>query len=113
MCHIFICFKGSANLLPEVADPQPEVAPQPGLQTYPEMPEVLHREPEELHPIQEAFHPVPKVVHAAPEPYRPPEAFQPMREASSPVNTSRVFYGVMFDAGSTGSRIDLQSHFVF
>ncbi|TNN56900.1 Ectonucleoside triphosphate diphosphohydrolase 5 [Liparis tanakae] len=98
----------SANLLPEVADPQPEVAPQPDLQTYPEIPEVFHPEPEVLHPIPEAFHPVPEVVHRAPEPYRPPEALQPMREASSsPVNTSRVFYGIMFDAGSTGSRIHI------
>ncbi|KAI3367756.1 hypothetical protein L3Q82_026594, partial [Scortum barcoo] len=89
------------NLLPEVSNPAPEVS-QP---TYPEIPEVFHPAPEVLHPIPGAFNPVPEVVHPAPEPYQPPEVYQPVPEASSPV--SRVFYGIMFDAGSTGSRIHI------
>lgn len=94
------------NLLPEVSNPEPAV-PQPGVPTYPEIPEVFHPAAEVIPPIPEAFHPVPEVVHPAPEPYQLPEVHQPVPEASSPVNMSRVFYGIMFDAGSTGSRIHI------
>uniref|UniRef100_A0A8C6SZ84 nucleoside diphosphate phosphatase n=1 Tax=Neogobius melanostomus TaxID=47308 RepID=A0A8C6SZ84_9GOBI len=67
---------------------------------------VFHPASEPIHPLPEAFHPVPEVVHpAAPEPYRPPEVPQPFPHAPSPV--SRVFHGIMFDAGSTGTRIHI------
>ncbi|XP_047466640.1 ectonucleoside triphosphate diphosphohydrolase 5 [Mugil cephalus] len=91
------------NLLPDVSNPVPEVS-QP---TYPEIPEVFHPVPEVFHPIPEAFHPVPEVVHPAPDAYSPLEADHPAPEASPPANVSRVFYGVMFDAGSTGTRIHI------
>lgn len=87
------------NLLPEVSNPVPEV-PQPGVTTHSEIPEVIHLAPEV---IPEVFHPVPEVLHPAPEAYPQPEVYQPVPE----VNTSRVFYGVMFDAGSTGTRIHI------
>ncbi|KAF7665822.1 hypothetical protein LDENG_00130560 [Lucifuga dentata] len=93
------------NLLPEVSNPVPESS-QPAVQTYPEIPEVFHPAPEVIHTIPEAFHPVPEVVHPAPEPYRVPEE-PPVVELSSPVNVSRVFHGIMFDAGSTGTRIHI------
>uniref|UniRef100_A0A8D3BYJ1 nucleoside diphosphate phosphatase n=1 Tax=Scophthalmus maximus TaxID=52904 RepID=A0A8D3BYJ1_SCOMX len=32
---------------------------------------------------------------------------EPLPEVSSPVNLSRLFYGIMFDAGSTGTRIHI------
>ncbi|KAF0044419.1 hypothetical protein F2P81_003577 [Scophthalmus maximus] len=70
------------NLLPEVSHSAPAV-PQPGVPTYPEIPEVFHPAPEVIPPIPEAFHPVPEVVHPAPEPYRRPEA-EPLPEVSSP-----------------------------
>ncbi|XP_056151453.1 ectonucleoside triphosphate diphosphohydrolase 5 [Lampris incognitus] len=94
------------NLLPEVSNPVPE-ASQPAVQTHPEISEVLHRAPESFNPIPEAFHPVPEVFHPAPEPYHPPRAFQPAHEAPSPLNMSRIFFGIMFDAGSTGTRIHI------
>ncbi|KAL6105705.1 entpd5 [Pungitius sinensis] len=81
------------NLLPEVPDPAPGAA-QPGAPTRPEIPEVIHPRPEVLDPVPELFHSVPEVVHA-------------IEEASSAGDVNRVFYGVMFDAGSTGSRIHI------
>ncbi|KAJ4939983.1 hypothetical protein JOQ06_029415 [Pogonophryne albipinna] len=107
--HVYRYREHSANtenLLPEVSNPEP-VVPQPGERIYPVIPEVFHPAPEVLHPLPEAFHPVPEVVHPAPEPYHRAEVFHSVIEASSPVNTSRVFYGIMFDAGSTGSRIHI------
>lgn len=107
--HFFRYREHSANtenLLPEVSNPVPEVS-QPGVPTYPEIPEVFHPAPEVIPPIPEAFHPVPEVVHPAPEPYHPPQVYHTAPEASSPVITIRVFYGVMFDAGSTGTRIHI------
>ncbi|XP_020775268.2 LOW QUALITY PROTEIN: ectonucleoside triphosphate diphosphohydrolase 5 [Boleophthalmus pectinirostris] len=90
------------NLLPEASNPAPRVP------THPRVPEVFHPAPEPIHPIPEAFNPVPEVVHpAAPEPYRPHEIPQSAPQAPSPVNMSRVFHGIMFDAGSTGTRIHI------
>lgn len=88
------------NLLPEVSNPVPEVS-------QPAVPEVFHPAPEVTHPIPEAFHPVPEVVYPAPEPYHPQMVREAASEGSSPVNMSRTFYGIMFDAGSTGSRIHI------
>ncbi|KAM3870733.1 ectonucleoside triphosphate diphosphohydrolase 5 [Diretmus argenteus] len=93
------------NLLPEVSNPVPE-ASQPVIQTHPAIPEVFHPAPEVLHPLPEAFHPVPEVLHPAPEPYLPPEVFQPAPGSSSR-DANRVFHGIMFDAGSTGTRIHI------
>uniref|UniRef100_A0A3Q1GXD0 nucleoside diphosphate phosphatase n=1 Tax=Acanthochromis polyacanthus TaxID=80966 RepID=A0A3Q1GXD0_9TELE len=47
------------------------------------------------------------VVHPVVESYHPHAVHQPAPEAPSPVNMSRVFYGIMFDAGSTGTRIHI------
>lgn len=86
------------NLLPDVSNRAPEVA-QPGV------PEVFHPAPAVVHQIPEAFHPVPEVVHPAPETFH---TFQAQRPAAhEPFSTPRVFYGVMFDAGSTGTRIHI------
>lgn len=93
------------NLLPEVSNPVPE-ASQPDVQTYPEIPEVFHPAPE-VHPLPDAFYPVPEVYHPAPEPYHPPEVPHPAPAVPNPANQSRIFYGIMFDAGSTGTRIHI------
>ncbi|XP_041827015.1 ectonucleoside triphosphate diphosphohydrolase 5 isoform X1 [Melanotaenia boesemani] len=106
--HVYRYREHSANtenLLPDVSNPVPEVA-QSGVPTYPEVPEVFHSAPEVIHPIPEAFHPVPEVVHPAPETYYPLQVHQPAPEVPSPPQ-SRVFYGIMFDAGSTGTRIHI------
>lgn len=92
------------NLLPDVSNPAPEVT-QSGASTNHEIPEVFHPAPESVHPMPEVFHPVPEVVHPAPESYLPPQVLEPA--APVPPFTSRVFYGVMFDAGSTGTRIHI------
>nr|XP_057945971.1 ectonucleoside triphosphate diphosphohydrolase 5 [Doryrhamphus excisus]XP_057945972.1 ectonucleoside triphosphate diphosphohydrolase 5 [Doryrhamphus excisus] len=91
------------NHLPEVYHPAPR-APHPGVPRHPVIPEVIHPAPEITQTIPEAFHPVPEVVHPAPESYH-----RSVPEAPAPVNMtiSRVFYGVMFDAGSTGTRIHI------
>lgn len=80
------------NLLPEVSNP----VPQPDAPTYPVIPEVFHPAPEVIHPVPDA-----------PDSYHPPEVYHPAPEASSPAGNNRVFYGIMFDAGSTGSRIHI------
>ncbi|XP_017265039.1 ectonucleoside triphosphate diphosphohydrolase 5 [Kryptolebias marmoratus] len=87
------------NLLPDVSNRAPEVA-QPGV------PEVFHPAPAVVHQIPEAFHPVPEVVHPAPDTFHQYQAYHP--RAHEPFSSSpRVFYGVMFDAGSTGTRIHI------
>lgn len=97
--HIYRYREHSANaenLLPEVS--------QPDAPTYPVVPEVLHPAPEVIHPVPDALHPMPEVVHPAPDAL--PEVYQHVPAASSPA-ANRVFYGIMFDAGSTGSRIHI------
>lgn len=97
--HIYRYREHSANaenLLPEVS--------QPDAPTYPVVPEVLHPAPEVINPVPDALHPVPEVVHPAPDAL--PEVYQHVPAASSPA-ANRVFYGIMFDAGSTGSRIHI------
>lgn len=94
------------NLLPEVSNPVPD-ASQPAIHSYPEIPEVFHPAPEVLHSIPEPLHPVPEVFYPAPEANHLPEVFNAVHEASRPLNMSRVFYGIMFDAGSTGTRIHI------
>ena len=74
------------NLLPEAA--------QPAAPTYPVIPEVFHPAPESLHPAQEPDQ-SPEVAPAA------------MVHALAPLSRGKVFYGVMFDAGSTGTRIHI------
>ncbi|XP_037551324.1 ectonucleoside triphosphate diphosphohydrolase 5 [Nematolebias whitei] len=86
------------NLLPDAPNPVPEVA-------QPEVPEVFHPAPAIVDQIPEAFHPVPEVVHPAPETFH---RFQVRHLPDEPLSsTPRVFYGVMFDAGSTGTRIHI------
>ncbi|XP_029972615.1 ectonucleoside triphosphate diphosphohydrolase 5 [Salarias fasciatus] len=95
------------NLLPEVSNPRRGVS-RHVVPTYPRIPEVFHPAPEVVHPIPEAFHPVPEVLHPAPHPYQPPQVRQPAPHVPSPgESTSRIFYGIMFDAGSTGTRIHI------
>ncbi|KAM6961402.1 ectonucleoside triphosphate diphosphohydrolase 5 [Aplochiton taeniatus] len=85
----------SANLLPEGSYP---AAPQPSEPYQPAVPEVYHPAPDALHPVPEVFHPAPEVPHSPSvvdhSPFQPP-------------NFSRVFHGIMFDAGSTGTRIHI------
>ncbi|XP_068194994.1 ectonucleoside triphosphate diphosphohydrolase 5-like [Antennarius striatus] len=98
-------FANSDNHLPEVPNHVPEV-PRHSVPNQPDIPQVIHPVPEVIHPMPDAYHPVPEVVHPAPEPYRP-EFLQPVPEAPNRGDRSRVFYGIMFDAGSTGSRIHI------
>ncbi|XP_061552134.1 ectonucleoside triphosphate diphosphohydrolase 5 [Phycodurus eques] len=70
------------NHLPEVVNAAPR-APHPGVPRYPVIPQVLHSTPEDIQSLPEAYHAEPKV------------------------DVTRVFYGVMFDAGSTGTRIHI------
>ena len=82
------------NLLPEAAQP----AAQP---TYPEIPEVFHPAPESLQPALEVLPP-------AQEPDQFPEVSPAtVVHALAPLSRGKVFYGVMFDAGSTGTRIHI------
>ncbi|XP_059908282.1 ectonucleoside triphosphate diphosphohydrolase 5 [Gadus macrocephalus] len=74
------------NLLPEAA--------QPAVPTYPVIPEVFHPAPESLHPAQEPDQ-SPELAPAA------------VVHAPAPLSRGKVFYGVMFDAGSTGTRIHI------
>ncbi|XP_067099586.1 ectonucleoside triphosphate diphosphohydrolase 5 [Osmerus mordax] len=94
------------NLLPEVAHSDPGVShPVPEV-IYP-YPEITHSAPEITYPVPEIFYPAPEVPQPAPDnlPQASPEGFSP--ELYRPVNMSRVFYGIMFDAGSTGTRIHI------
>uniref|UniRef100_A0A674N9A4 nucleoside diphosphate phosphatase n=1 Tax=Takifugu rubripes TaxID=31033 RepID=A0A674N9A4_TAKRU len=85
------------NLLPEVSNPS-HGSSQPGAPTYPVTPEPVHPAPEAVHPA-EAYPVAPEVA------YSPRTLHQ--HDGRSPINTSRIFYGIMFDAGSTGSRIHI------
>ena len=81
------------NLLPEAA--------QPAAPTYPVIPEVFHPAPESLLPD-------PLVQHPAQERDQSPElAPAAVVHALAPLSRGKVFYGVMFDAGSTGTRIHI------
>lgn len=94
--HIYRYREHSANtenLLPEVSQPR---AP-----TYPVVPEVLLPAPEVIQPVPDALHPEPEFVQPAPDAL--PEVYQHAPAAAA----NRVFYGIMFDAGSTGSRIHI------
>lgn len=81
------------NLLPEVSQPRAPVAP-----------EVLHPAPEVIQPAPDALHPEPEIAQPAPDAL--PEVYQHVPAAAAPA-ANRVFYGIMFDAGSTGSRIHI------
>ncbi|TWW72144.1 ectonucleoside triphosphate diphosphohydrolase 5 [Takifugu flavidus] len=85
------------NLLPEVSNPS-HGSSQPGAPTYPVIPEPVHPAPEAVHPA-EAYPVAPEVAHS-------PRTLH-QNDGRSPINTSRIFYGIMFDAGSTGSRIHI------
>lgn len=107
------------NHLPDVSNPVPEVT-QSGAPTHPEIPHVFHPAPEVIQPIPDVFQPapeviqplpevyhtVPEVVYPAPELFLPPKVHQPSPDDDLPAGP-RVFYGVMFDAGSTGTRIHI------
>ncbi|XP_068607888.1 ectonucleoside triphosphate diphosphohydrolase 5-like [Brachionichthys hirsutus] len=95
-------FANSENHLPEVPNHVPEI-PHRGVPNHPELiPQVIHPVPEVIHPVPDAYLPVPEVVRPAPEAHRPV-----LPEAPTRGDRSRVFHGIMFDAGSTGSRIHI------
>lgn len=94
------------NLLPEVAHSIPEVShPVPEF-IYPS-PEITHSAPESTHPVPEFIYPAPEITNSAPADI--PQTFPEVvyHDVPRPVNMSRVFYGIMFDAGSTGTRIHI------
>ncbi|KAM8834291.1 ectonucleoside triphosphate diphosphohydrolase 5 [Synchiropus picturatus] len=99
--HFFRYREPTSNHLPEIYHPAPRVP------AHPQIPEVIHPAPEVIHPLPEVIHPVPEVVHPAPEPDQAPEVHHPAPEEPSPVVPNRVFYGIMFDAGSSGTRIHI------
>ncbi|KAF7201878.1 ectonucleoside triphosphate diphosphohydrolase 5 [Nothobranchius furzeri] len=89
------------NLLPDASNPAPEA-------TRSGVPEVFHPAPPVIHQIPEAFHPVPEVVHPAPDSHLLHQMHHhTAAEAPFSPGQSRVFYGIMFDAGSTGTRIHI------
>uniref|UniRef100_A0A3Q3D434 nucleoside diphosphate phosphatase n=1 Tax=Hippocampus comes TaxID=109280 RepID=A0A3Q3D434_HIPCM len=92
------------NHLPEVANPAPGPR-HPGVPRYPVIPHIIDATPEDIQTIPEAIHPEPEVVHPAPEVVR--SAPESHYRSAPRVNLTRVFYGVMFDAGSTGTRIHI------
>ncbi|XP_051942588.1 ectonucleoside triphosphate diphosphohydrolase 5 [Hippocampus zosterae] len=93
------------NHLPEVVNPAP--APRHrGVPRYRVIPHVIDTTPEDIQSLPEAIHPEPEVVHhPAPEVVHP--APEPHYRSAPRANLTRVFYGVMFDAGSTGTRIHI------
>ncbi|XP_049596070.1 ectonucleoside triphosphate diphosphohydrolase 5 [Syngnathus scovelli] len=91
-----------SNHLPEVVNPAP-VPRHPGVPRHPVIPHDLHPRPDDIQTLPETFHPEPEVVHPEPESHHRSAPAAPIALA----NTTRVFYGVMFDAGSTGTRIHI------
>ncbi|XP_057714508.1 ectonucleoside triphosphate diphosphohydrolase 5 [Corythoichthys intestinalis] len=88
------------NQIPEVVNPPPRAAaPHPGVPRHPIIPHVLHPRPEDIQSLPEVFHRQPEVAHPAPESYH--------RAAPPALPAPRVFHGIMFDAGSTGTRIHI------
>ncbi|XP_077477134.1 ectonucleoside triphosphate diphosphohydrolase 5 [Stigmatopora argus] len=86
------------NHIPEVVNP-PRSAPHPSVLRHPVIPHVLHPRPEDIQSLPEVFHQQHEELHPAPEPRH--------RSALPPLPAPRVFHGIMFDAGSTGTRIHI------